>query len=70
MGLKLSNKDIILVKNNIKNSNTGMSSVWRTSSIMLKCGINGIKNRIFNGERLLMFLSNNCTNKILLFKIK
>jgi hypothetical protein len=47
-----------------------MSSVWRTSSIMLKCGINGIKNRIFNGERLLIFLSNNCTNKILLFKIK
>ena len=70
MGLKLSNKDIILVKNKIKNSNTGMSSVCRTSSIMLKCGINGMKNRIFNGERLLMFLSNNCTNKILLFKIK
>ena len=70
MGLKLSNKDIILVKNNIRNSNTGMSSVWRTSSMMLKCGINGIKNRIFKGEKLLIFISNNCTNKILLFKMK
>ena len=70
MRLKLSNKDIILVKNKTRNSNTGRSSVWKISSIMLKCGTSGIKNRIFNGERLLIFLSNNCTIKILLFKIK
>jgi hypothetical protein len=29
MRLKLSNKDIILVKNKTRNSNTGRSSVWR-----------------------------------------
>jgi len=56
--------------NKIRNTNTGMSSVCRRSSIMLKCGINGIKNMIFKGEKLFNFLSNTCTNKILLFKIK
>ena len=56
--------------NKIRNTNTGMSSVWRRSSIMLKCGISGIRNIIFKGEKLFNFLSNICTNKILLFKIK
>ena len=56
--------------NKIRNTNTGMSSVWRRSSIMLKCGIRGIRNIIFKGEKLFNFLSNTCTNKILLFKIK
>ena len=42
--------------NKTRNTNTGMSSVWKRSSIMLKCGINGIKNTIFNGEKL--FINN------------
>ena len=56
--------------NKTRNTNTGMSSVRKRSSIMLKCGINGIKNTIFNGEKLFILLNNTCTSKILLFKIK
>ena len=64
------NNDLNLIETRRIKSNTGISSVWMKSSIILKCGINGIKNRIFKGERRLIFLSNNSTNKILLFKIK
>ena len=55
--------------NKIRNTNTGMSSVWRKSSIMLKCGTKGIKNITSKGEKFFIFLSNNCTDKILLFLI-